>query len=334
MRSVHRMPPRGARIHCSLTTISLSPLAATLTKNRGWGYLPIRERSEHYPPKPLLLNSFVFRFLRPLFHDGVLLSVFFSMASALFPSRRGGRGTQSHIASHQPAPTVSGSQVTPKHARGTSEAPCAALLSSLHAKPDHANSRYPWPSSHLRGLRPLRPLRPLPQRLPHLSPLEPRSRLAPWPHPPHDPGRVAPATHHRFFRRAHRQMPRLPRLRNRLPLRRRIWKTRRALPRAHRTRLSPLLARPRRAQFRFPALSLRTPSHHRRRARPAPLSTFWLASHRSRRGSRREEVVEVLAESLCGAGPGFFFGVVGAQMRMFGGARSTATAAVRESKRT
>jgi hypothetical protein len=47
-----------------------------------------------------------------------------------------------------------------------------------------------------------------------------------------------------------------------------------------------------------------------------------------------EEVVEVLAESLCGAGPGFSFGVVGAEMRMFGGARSTATAAIGESKRT
>src|SRR5712692_10115683 len=281
MRSVHRMPPRGARIHCSLTTIALSPLDATLTKNRGWGYLPICERSEHYPPKPLLLNSFVFRFLRPLFHDGVLLSVFFSMASALFPSRRGGRGTQSHIASHQPAPTVSGSQFTPKHARGTSEAPCAALSSSLDAKPDHANARYPWPSSHLRGLRPLRPLRPLPQRLSHLSPLEPRSRFAPWPHPPNDPGRVAPASHHRIFRRSHRQMPRLPRLRNCLPLRRRIWKTRRALPRAHRTRLSPLLARHRHAQLRFPPPAPRSASHHRRRTRSSLLPTLRLASHRA-----------------------------------------------------
>src|SRR5713226_3234341 len=112
MRSVHRTPPLGRKIHCPLPTIALSPLAATLmdppasvankrltaqlspldatlTKNRGWGYVPVCERSEHYALEPLLLNSFVFRFLRTLFPDGALLSILFSMASALFPSRRG-----------------------------------------------------------------------------------------------------------------------------------------------------------------------------------------------------------------------------------------------------
>jgi hypothetical protein len=47
-----------------------------------------------------------------------------------------------------------------------------------------------------------------------------------------------------------------------------------------------------------------------------------------------EEIVEVLAEFLCGAGPGFFFGVVGAEMRMFGGARSAALAAVGKGETT
>ena len=47
-----------------------------------------------------------------------------------------------------------------------------------------------------------------------------------------------------------------------------------------------------------------------------------------------EEVGQVFAEFFCGAGPGFFLGVVKAEVGMLGGARSAATAAVRESKRT
>jgi hypothetical protein len=48
----------------------------------------------------------------------------------------------------------------------------------------------------------------------------------------------------------------------------------------------------------------------------------------------REEVGQVFAEFLRGAGPGFFLGVVEAEAGMFGGARSTALAAVREGKHT
>src|SRR6266852_2443791 len=44
-----------------------------------------------------------------------------------------------------------------------------------------------------------------------------------------------------------------------------------------------------------------------------------------------EEVGQVFAEVLCGAGPGFFLGVVEAEMRVAAAARSTATAAIRES---
>jgi hypothetical protein len=47
-----------------------------------------------------------------------------------------------------------------------------------------------------------------------------------------------------------------------------------------------------------------------------------------------EEVVQVFAECFCGAGAGFFLGVVRAEGGIFGGARSAATAAIRESKRT
>ena len=47
-----------------------------------------------------------------------------------------------------------------------------------------------------------------------------------------------------------------------------------------------------------------------------------------------EEVGQVFAEFLCGAGSGFFLGVVEAEAGMFAGARSAATAAIRESKRT
>jgi len=47
-----------------------------------------------------------------------------------------------------------------------------------------------------------------------------------------------------------------------------------------------------------------------------------------------EEVGQVFAEFFCGAGAGFFLGVVEAEARMFGDARSAATAAIRESKRT
>jgi len=47
-----------------------------------------------------------------------------------------------------------------------------------------------------------------------------------------------------------------------------------------------------------------------------------------------EEVGEVFAEFLCGAGSGLFLGVVEAKAGMFGGARSTALAAIGERKRT
>jgi len=47
-----------------------------------------------------------------------------------------------------------------------------------------------------------------------------------------------------------------------------------------------------------------------------------------------EEVGQVFAEGLRGAGASFFLGVVEAEMGIFAGARSAATAAIRESKRT
>src|SRR5216684_7049603 len=71
-----------------------------------------------------------------------------------------------------------------------SEAASAALSSFCHTEPSHAPTAHPRSHPHLRGLRPLRPLRPLPQRVSHLPALESRSRFAPRPHPPDDPGRV------------------------------------------------------------------------------------------------------------------------------------------------
>jgi hypothetical protein len=47
-----------------------------------------------------------------------------------------------------------------------------------------------------------------------------------------------------------------------------------------------------------------------------------------------EEVGQVFAEFLCGAGAGFFLGVVEAEAGIVAGARSAATSAIRESKRT
>jgi hypothetical protein len=47
-----------------------------------------------------------------------------------------------------------------------------------------------------------------------------------------------------------------------------------------------------------------------------------------------KEVAKVFAEFFRGAGPGFFLGVIEAEVGMFGGARSAATAAIRESKHT
>ena len=47
-----------------------------------------------------------------------------------------------------------------------------------------------------------------------------------------------------------------------------------------------------------------------------------------------EVVGQVFAEILCGAGLGFFFGVVGAETGIVARARSAATAAIRERKRT
>src|SRR6267143_5277981 len=105
------------------------------------------------------------------------------------------------------------------HPRGTSEAAPAALSSFLRTEPDNVPAAYPRPQPHLRGLRPLHTLRPLPQRLSHLPPLEPRSRFAARTHPSNDSCRIGSATHHGFLRRPHRQMSRLPRLRDRLPFR-------------------------------------------------------------------------------------------------------------------
>src|SRR5882762_6785853 len=126
------------------------------------------------------------------------------------------------------------SPVTSTHPRGTSEAAPAALSSFLRTEPDNVPAAHPRPQPHLRGLRPLHTLRPLPKRLSHLPPLEPRSRFAARTHPSNDSCRIGSATHHGFLRRPHRQMSRLPRLRDRLPLRGRIWKTRRTRPRASR----------------------------------------------------------------------------------------------------
>jgi len=47
-----------------------------------------------------------------------------------------------------------------------------------------------------------------------------------------------------------------------------------------------------------------------------------------------EEVGKVFAEFLCGAGSGFFLGVVEAEVGIVSDARSAATAAIRESERT
>ena len=47
-----------------------------------------------------------------------------------------------------------------------------------------------------------------------------------------------------------------------------------------------------------------------------------------------EEVAQVFAEFFCGAGAGFFLGVVEAEAGMFAGARGAAAAAIREGKRT
>jgi hypothetical protein len=47
-----------------------------------------------------------------------------------------------------------------------------------------------------------------------------------------------------------------------------------------------------------------------------------------------EEVGQVFAKFLCGAGSGFFLGVVEAEAGIFAGARGAATAAIRERKRT
>ena len=47
-----------------------------------------------------------------------------------------------------------------------------------------------------------------------------------------------------------------------------------------------------------------------------------------------KEVGQVSTEFLCGAGAGFFLGVVRAEAGMVGKARSAATAAIRERKRT
>src|SRR5713226_689549 len=78
MRSVHRTPPLGRKIHCPLPTIALSPLAATLTdpprkccKQKTYGLAnPFRcntYKKQGVPSfKPKALSLFVSPFLRSL----------------------------------------------------------------------------------------------------------------------------------------------------------------------------------------------------------------------------------------------------------------------------
>src|SRR6266850_2082233 len=69
-------------------------------------------------------------------------------------------------------------------------------------------------------------------------------------------------------------MSRLPRLRNRLPLRRRVWKARRARARAHRAGLRAFLDLSCRAGLRLPAVAAQSASHRRSRPRRARVAFF------------------------------------------------------------
>ena len=87
-----RVSPLAATLMNSLASVAnkrvtawLSPLDATLTKNRGRGVLWLTSHSAKKHPS---MNSLVFMQLRTLFLDGSPVGLFFSVTSALFSSRR------------------------------------------------------------------------------------------------------------------------------------------------------------------------------------------------------------------------------------------------------
>ena len=94
-----------------------------------------------------------------------------------------------------------------------------------------ANAIEPWPTlrPYLRSRRqappggsgPVRALRAVPERLPHLSRARPGDGFAARPHLPDGAGGGGRA-HQPFVHRAHRAVPGLPRLRERLPFRRAV----------------------------------------------------------------------------------------------------------------
>ena len=115
----------------------------------------------------------------------------------------------------------------------------------------------------IRRLLALRPLRPLPEPLPHVSPLGTGSGFAARAHPPDGAGGPGQARTGRIFRHAHRPLPRLPRLRDGLPVRRRIRQARRDGARANRAELQAALSfRASRAISFIAAASLSVANRH------------------------------------------------------------------------
>ena len=118
----------------------------------------------------------------------------------------------------------------------------------------------------------------MPQRLPHLSSLGAGSRFAARPHPSNGAGGRGPPAARRLLCPPHRSMPRLPRLRERLPLGCGIRKACGSRPRADRTELSPPAFFAHRPKLRLPASASLSGTHSCRRAARALLSALWSAN--------------------------------------------------------
>ena len=133
----------------------------------------------------------------------------------------------------------------------------------------------------IRRLCALRSLRPVPESMPDLQTLGPRSRFAARPNPPDRAGRSRPAPAWRILRETYRPVPGLPRVRDRMPLRRRVRQTGRSRARADRAELPAAIFFAPCAGFCFPPPAAVSAPHRDRRAHPRTFTSV-RACNRSR----------------------------------------------------
>src|SRR5712692_7758592 len=109
--------PAGRRNPLLADDYCLKSFRCNTYKKQGVGVPPHLRAIRTLPPKASFIELLCFQILAPSFPRRRTLKCFLFNGFRTLSITTGGRGTQSHIASHQPAPTVSGSQVTLNYIR-------------------------------------------------------------------------------------------------------------------------------------------------------------------------------------------------------------------------